>query len=246
MHALASALAIPLPYAIGIMTLLWEHAAQHTPRGDIGSLPDEAIRQACCFPKKGVLIGALVKCGWLDRDEDHGLVIHDWPDHCEQSVKKWLEYNHKKFLPIYGKYPEKLPTMGGDFPPSREVKAEVEAKAVCISRKSRSSLLTNQQAVWFARCWAVYWRRVARGTAEKAFADAVTTEEDFRKVMAALELQAPWYMTRDSDKRPYFATWLNQGRWADDPDISQVMDSKSRDELSRHKVLEAALERRGL
>ncbi len=111
-------------------------------------------------------------------------------------------------------------------------------------KKSRTSLLSEKQAGWFSAAWAVYWRRIARGDAEKSFASAVTTEEQFSKVMQALELQSPWMLQRDSDKRPYFATWLNQKRWEDDPDVQQTLDSKSRVELSRHNVLIASLERR--
>jgi hypothetical protein len=128
MYALAEALTIPLPYAIGIMQLLWEHAGQHTPRGDIGSLPDDSIKQACCFARKAhILIDALVESRWIDRHDEYRLVIHDWPDHCEQSVKKWLEYNGKTFLPIYGNSREILRRKAGDSPPSREVKAKAAA-----------------------------------------------------------------------------------------------------------------------
>jgi hypothetical protein len=111
MYALAEVLTIPLPYAIGIITLLWEHAAANTPRGDIGSLPDLAIAQGCAFTRRPkILLDALVDCGkksglagWVDRDEQFRYIIHDWPDHCEQSVIQNLAYGSKDFLPVYGK-----------------------------------------------------------------------------------------------------------------------------------------------
>lgn len=130
MYALAEALAIPLPFAVGILEMLWHHAGEVAQRGDIGSLPDRAIAEAVGWPKKPtLLIDGLVSAKWLDRDADHRLIIHDWPEHCEQSVIKWLEYNHKSFLRIYGYSLENRKRKGRDSHPSREEEAMVEAKA---------------------------------------------------------------------------------------------------------------------
>jgi len=104
MYHLAELLGIPLPYAVGIMEMLWHYAGVNTPRGDIGCQPDGAIREACGFTRKGaVLSDALVTARWLDRDDEHRLILHDWPDHCEQAVVKLLEDRKHDFLPVYGK-----------------------------------------------------------------------------------------------------------------------------------------------
>lgn len=249
MYALSDALTIPLPYAVGLMEMLWQHAAQYTPQGDIGSLPDTAIAQGCGFSRKPqVLIDALVSCGWLDRDPTYRLVVHDWPDHCEQSVKKYLDYWDKKFLPIYGVSPEKLQQFSGESPPSREAMAMAEANGNGGFKKikSETSLLTETQSGWFSQFWAAYWRRIGKGEAEKSFARLVRTQERFDIVMQALALQSPWMMQKDSDKRPHPATWLNQKRWEDDPDVQQALDPRSRNDLAQHNLLVAGLERRGL
>jgi len=104
MYHLAELLGIPLPYAVGIMEMLWHYAGVNTPRGDIGCQPNEAIREACGFTRKAaVLSDALVTARWLDRDDEHRLILHDWPDHCEQAVVKLLEDRKHDFLPVYGK-----------------------------------------------------------------------------------------------------------------------------------------------
>ena len=243
-YALAEALTIPLPYAVGILEMLWHHTAQYTPRGDIGSLPDIAIAQACAFTRKPhILIDALIECRWLDRDPDYRLIVHDWPQHCEASVRKWLDRNQKEMLPVYGKCLDIDQTLTDNCLPSRGAMAE--AKAVVEFNKRKTSLLSAAQEVWFSEFWAAYWRRMGRGAAEKSFAAAVKTREEFERVMRAVALQAPWMQQRDSDKRPYPATWLNQKRWEDDADVQQSMDGKTRDEISRQQVLIAGLERRG-
>lgn len=134
MHRLAEALDVPLPMAVGIMEMLWHHAAQHAPEGDIGSLPDVAISMAVFWPHDHErLINGLVESNWLERHDLYRLIIHDWPDHCEQSVKKWLDRNQKSFLPVYGQrissvHPADI-QMPDAVPPSREAKAMAMAMA---------------------------------------------------------------------------------------------------------------------
>ncbi len=114
MHALASALGVRLYSAVGIMEMLWHYAGQHTPEGDIGSVPDVEIASAVSWEKKpDKLVKALVESHWLERHEDYRLYIHDWPDHCEQSVRKWLDRNRKNFLPVYGHHPDSVRTNAG-------------------------------------------------------------------------------------------------------------------------------------
>ena len=126
-YALAEALSIPLPHAVGILEMIWHHAAIHTPRGDIGALPDVAIAEACCFRRTQLLIDSLLLTHWLDPDPDYRLIIHDWPQHCENSVKKWLQRNEKDVLPVYGKCLDIDETLDRQCPPSREAKAKAKA-----------------------------------------------------------------------------------------------------------------------
>lgn len=147
MYALAEALGIPLPYAVGIMEMLWHYAAVNTPRGDIGSQPDEAIKQACVFARKAtVLVDALVSSGWLDRDPEYRLILHDWPDHCEGVVIKLLEHRKHDFLPIYGKSTENRRKISRDSPASREAKAKAKADFEVI-RKSDTDRIAEFAAI---------------------------------------------------------------------------------------------------
>lgn len=106
MYALAESLKLPLPCAVGILEMLWQFTADRRPQGDIGSLPDKEIAQACGWTKRPkLLIDALCaeKSRWLDRDEEHRLIVHDWPDHAEGWVCKKLIRSGKDFLPFYKK-----------------------------------------------------------------------------------------------------------------------------------------------
>lgn len=115
MKALARALKVPdkyaLPWANGIMERLWHYTAKMHPQGDIGASPDWAIADACGWEvakradrsgmsaaKVRQLIDGLLSVGWLDLDGRARLIVHDWADHADASVKRTLENKGLKFL----------------------------------------------------------------------------------------------------------------------------------------------------
>jgi len=199
--------------------MLWHHAAEVAQRGDLGSLPDLAIAQAVAWSKKPhLLIDGLVAAGFLDRDETHRLVIHDWPEHCEQSVCKYLEYGRKDFLPVYRYSLENRKRKDRKSLPSRVAEAEASEKETTEKEKpSKSKKLSRSEASpEFEEFWAGYWLKKAKADAWRAYAAHVTTPALHVAVMEAVEAQTPEMMSRDASKRPYGATWLNAGRWNDE------------------------------
>lgn len=91
---LMRALAIGRPQALGHLQLLWWFTADMAPRGDVGKWDDESIADACDWdgdPAK--FVEALVATRWLDRHEqaEIRLIVHNWMDHCEQSVLNKLK-----------------------------------------------------------------------------------------------------------------------------------------------------------
>ena len=119
MKDLAVRLRIPRKYAItcanGIMERLWHYTAKYAPQGDIGRVPDEHIADACGWPTEhhSELVAALVGARWLDRDAKHRLIVHDWHDHADESVKKTLK---NKGLQII--FPENSSQPDGKFQPA--------------------------------------------------------------------------------------------------------------------------------
>ena len=75
--------------AVGILESLWHMTATQAPRGDIGKWSNEDIAaQLEWAGDEKVLIDALVACGWLDRDPEHRLLVHDWSVHADQNVRR--------------------------------------------------------------------------------------------------------------------------------------------------------------
>lgn len=141
MDALSERLGISLPHAVGIMEMLWHWAAESTPQGDIGKASDRAIANAVCWDRdSSELIAALIETRWLDRCPVNRLVIHDWEQHCEQSVKKYLQYWKLPFIQcvtISRRNSENL----RESPASRVAEAEAEAEEKASPEKTETRVL---------------------------------------------------------------------------------------------------------
>jgi hypothetical protein len=75
-------------YSVGVVESVLQFTAKHAPRGDIGKWSDEEIAEAIDFDDRPAaeLIDALVRAKWLDRQDGCRLIVHDWDDHCEDSI----------------------------------------------------------------------------------------------------------------------------------------------------------------
>lgn len=73
--------------AVGILESLWGFAARYTPAGDIGKYTNASIAKAIDWNRDpNRLVDALIQCRWLDSSDECRLLVHDWPDHAEDSV----------------------------------------------------------------------------------------------------------------------------------------------------------------
>ncbi len=104
MTALALALQIPRYAAVGLLESLWHFCAEFTPAGDVGRYSDTHISNAIGWEgKPAALMRALAKTGWLEKHPECRLVVHDWSEHADDSVKMRL-LRAKKFF-ADGKFP---------------------------------------------------------------------------------------------------------------------------------------------
>jgi hypothetical protein len=115
---LAQLLNIELWGAVGILEILWHFTAKYCPCGDIGRFTDKQIAKAVGWQRptgaRGVtpecrLSDALVTAKWLDRCTCHRLVVHDWKDHADQAVTKFLDRHGISFVHTVAILPLPLP-----------------------------------------------------------------------------------------------------------------------------------------
>lgn len=112
LKALARALRTPRTNAAGILEFLWLFTRKYARSGDIGRFRDDEIADAVDWPADrpvDELIEALVKAGWLDRSDEHRLIVHDWSEHADKAVHTWLQRKGLTFadgrLPFWRKAP---------------------------------------------------------------------------------------------------------------------------------------------
>ena len=89
---------MPIPHAVGLLELLWHFTAKYSPQGDVGKWDDQAIAEQLYWEgDPSTLIGALVACGWVDEDERHRLIVHDWSEHADEAVHFRLAKSRLRF-----------------------------------------------------------------------------------------------------------------------------------------------------
>lgn len=148
MDDLAALLSIPKYAANGLIERLFHFTAQYAPQGNVGKHSDIRIARALNWhqpaqdwrkdsrdARKGAekacaLIDALVAAEWLERCPTCRLYLHDWHEHRDNSVKKYLERNGLTCLHNDGTclggvqdmdslpLPSPLPSAGGQDPPA--------------------------------------------------------------------------------------------------------------------------------
>jgi hypothetical protein len=98
------------PLAVGYLELLWHFTAEFAPQGDIGRYSDDRIESALDWHgKRGKLIAALTTSRWCDKSDRHRLVVHDWHEHADDSVRKRLARAGLKFLSLADEVTEQCP-----------------------------------------------------------------------------------------------------------------------------------------
>jgi hypothetical protein len=96
---LCSQLSIPRYAATGVLEALWHFTAKFAPQGDVGRFSNSAIARALQWEHSSdELIQALVDCGWVDKHETHRLVIHDWEEHSDYTLKRSLSRKKLDFV----------------------------------------------------------------------------------------------------------------------------------------------------
>lgn len=106
---LKTRLGLPRYQAIGLLEGLWYLTATNAQDGAIGRFSDLEIAAWLEYPgDPGQMITALVEAGFVDRSEEHRLVVHDWAEHAPMHIKANLSKHGKSFA------------RGGDYLPPKE------------------------------------------------------------------------------------------------------------------------------
>ena len=179
---LQRALSLKLWGARGLLDTLWSFTQHNAPRGDIGRFSDEEIAIGIDWDNAAELIEALVKHRWLDRvGGPDRLLVHDWPDHCEDSVHMALA--RKGLLFACGARP-KLSRLSKD---EREaaiplLEAAERALSACASKETHGVHTENALPSHALPSHALAKPSLATAPRTRTSTDAIDRAEEFLEV----------------------------------------------------------------
>jgi hypothetical protein len=216
MTRLAKALRMRRWGAVGIMESLWHFTARHAIRGDIGRWSDGDIAEALDWAgDPSNLVSALVETGWLDEHPTHRLLVHDWHEHADDSVKKTLKNRGETFATL----PENsgsIPEESRNGSPQPEPKPEPEP----IEESSKEDSLVPSHSSPPADATSGYYFAVRNGKLwtlpQRKLDEYLANYGDRLDVDAELRKAKQWLIDNAGRRKtatgmPSFLTrWLNR------------------------------------
>jgi len=196
--------------AIGILWRLWTWADKHSTDGFLPGVTGEWLAQ---FLRNDCAPVALERAGWLRIDSD-GLRIPNFNVHNCESAKKRAEK---------AKRIEKTRDDGGRFTVTKkghrntshgDHKSALD-KRRGDKRREDKKLSICASSDLFSQFWELYPRKVGKRRAEVAWRAAIK-DTPAAEIIAAVTIFAKSPKAR-SEFVPHPTTFLNQGRWLDDP-----------------------------
>ena len=163
----------------------------------------------------------LVQSGlWLEAD-DGGYLFHDW--HHYQPSREEVEAKRQANRDAVARHRQKKRSGNArvmDYKPmSNAVVIDPRPDPTPTPLKDSSSLADASDAApdLFAEFWTAYPRKVGKDAARKSWAKAVKRADPQHIIAAALRFRRDPNLPADRGFIPHPATWLNQGRWDDEP-----------------------------
>lgn len=163
----------------------------------------------------GKLATKLVLAGLWEATDD-GYQIHDF---LEWNPSRIQVESYRKADRERKKIPDGIQTTSSRA--SAGVRTST-SNSSSFSASERSSEESARETNGFEQFWAIYPRKVGKDGARKAFEKRHFDADSLKSVLNAVSEQARSHQWQREGGQfiPHPATWLNQGRWQDEPEIT--------------------------
>jgi len=249
---------ITIPAAIGHLHLLWWWALDYAQNGTLTCFTAKEIAYAMLWDEDPeALMDALKQSGFVDYEPSSGyLGIHDWREYAGRLIEKRQasrarsqrardankhDSGSSEREPFaHGMRTQSEPSANGTQSEREPYRATVPNPTVpnptvqnstTLSAKNAEDGEENAKAIEpFDEFWRLYPKKVGKGAARKAWNKAKPSALVHQKILEAI----PRAMNTDQWRRengrfiPNPATWLNEGRWDDEP----PQDAKQADKFT--------------
>ena len=220
---LARLLGVSLPAAVGHLHYLWWWALDFAQDGVLDKFDAEDIADAMQWDGDAdQLVEALLASSFIDHT-DEGLVIHDWAEYAGKLLERREKDRARKRSAAEA---AGVPSTFRRSSNGKSTEADGNLNASSVTNHTNQPEPTNQpdgdpplQERRFTEFWQAYPKKVGKASCLKAWLKLKPTAELFDHIMEALTKQkASNQWQRESGRYiPNPLTWLNQGRWDDEP-----------------------------
>lgn len=216
--------------------LLYVRAISFAKRDNTGVVSKGAVMRLCAdLGDTENLSQELVDAElWLSNED--GFYIENWCEWQEHQVKidARREAGRKSAHKRWGSdgSPNGLPNGSAMGNPMQEREKERETE---INTHAHQPKADGEFDVF----WLSYPRKVGKEAARKAWKATARKRPDFDSVLEALEQAKGVWAKGDPRFIPHPATWLNQGRWADEATVAPVLGEDEAE--ARRRATEARL-----
>lgn len=232
---LARLLGVSLPAAVGHLHYFWWWALDFAQDGTLEKYDGYDLADAMQWDgDPDQLVEALISAGYID-DTDDGLMIHDWGEYAGKLLERRAKDRARKRAAAEAAgVPQNVrrSSDGNDEESEETPSASFVTNQPTVPNQPNTTNSTNRtepttptsdaptlQERRFAEFWKAYPKKVGKAGCLKAWKKLKPTAELFDQIMATLETQKKseqW--TREGGRFiPNPLTWLNQGRWDDEP-----------------------------
>lgn len=239
---LARLLGVSLPAAVGHLHYLWWWALDFAQDGVLDKYDAEDIADAMQWDGDAdKLVEAMLSSGYIDRT-DESLAIHDWRDYAGKLLeRREKDRERKRKTEKSATIPKELQRNSNGN--NKESDGTLNASGVTVpnstvpnttkpnsteqdSTDSTSSASLSLAERRFAEFWKAYPNKVGKAGCLKVWKKLKPNAELFDRIMEALAKQKVSEKWQKEGGRfiPNPLTWLNQGRWDDEPvDVSEAV-----------------------
>lgn len=227
-------------HVTGCLVLLWLWAIDNAPDGSLAGISDATIARAARWSgERTAFIEALTDVGLLDRTPE-GLAIHDWQDRAGNLIDRRRADAERKRRERAEKKAREASENSRDRPAGHLSDVRTQSRVNQSTEKEEHSRAeggdpptppatdgkssATLQDERFDQFWEAYPRKVGKADARKAWKKAKITAEIFEKIMTAIAAskESDQWQREAGRYIPNPSTWINQGRWDDEPiEVSQ-------------------------
>lgn len=232
---LARLLGVSLPAAVGHLHYFWWWALDFAQDGTLEKYDGYDLADAMQWDgDPDQLVEALISAGYID-DTDDGLMIHDWGEYAGKLLERRAKDRARKRAAAKAAgVPQNFrrSSDGNDEESGETPSASFVTNQPTVPNQPNTTNSTNRtepttptgdaqalQERRFAEFWKAYPKKVGKASCLNAWKKLKPTAELHDHIMAALEAQKRSEQWQREGGRfiPNPLTWLNQGRWDDEP-----------------------------